>query len=523
MLLHRLTPMQKAFGLAVALAAVLLAVLLALRPGQPALAAAEEYRGSTPAPGFPEGLDWINTGGQAVSLEELHGRVVLLDFWTYGCVNCMHVIPDLKKLKRKYGNALVVIGVHSAKFAREGRTENIKKIALRYGRGEPIVNDKNFRIWDAYGVRAWPTLVLIDPQGRVIGKVAGEGHYDLLDRYIGGAIDSFADEGKIRRTPLAFEKGLEYPDTKLLFPGKLLADGKADRLFIADSNHNRIVVTDFAGTVRRVIGSGTAGLRDGSCRTARFDQPQGMSLADGNTLYVADTFNSAIRRVDLDTCEVTTVAGTGEQQYLRRNGYAAAGQPLNTPWDVLWHEGRLYIAMAGQHQIWTYDPTEKTVEVYAGNRREALEDGPRLQASFNQPSGLATDGEALYVADAEASAIRAINFASGRVDTLVGTGLFDFGDRDGVGNEVLLQHPLGVVWTGSLLYLADTYNNKLKTLDPESRRVTTVTGGFDEPGGLATADGRVFIADTNHHAVKVYDLQRGTVGTLSLQDPDDLL
>lgn len=498
--------------------AVLLAALWYLWPGGGSLRAAaalRDYAGSTPAPDFSPDLDWINTGGQTLSLEDLRGRVVLLDFWTYGCINCQHIIPDLKKLQAKYGNALVVIGVHSAKFAREGKTENIRKIALRYGRTEPIVNDQDFQIWRAYGVRAWPTLVLIDPLGRTIGQLAGEGHYALLDEIIGGTIAQFAKTDQIKRTPLPFTSALQMPDTPLLFPGKVLADAQGQRLFIADSNHNRIVVTNFAGTVQAVIGSGTAGLRDGTFAQAQFHGPQGMTLADANMLYVADTLNNAIRVVDLQARTVSTVAGTGEQRYLRGDTYPAQHTPLNSPWDVLWHDGILYIAMAGQHQIWTYDPVAQQLAVFAGDRREALDDGPRRSASFNQPSGLAIADNTLYVADAEASAIRAIELAGGEVRTLVGTGLFDFGDRNGRGDDVLLQHPLGVSASDEALYLVDTYNGKLKRLS-YSRSVTTLAIGLDEPGGLDVANGKVFIADTNHHAIKVYDLETEKLATLQL-------
>ncbi len=496
--------------------AALLVALWCLWPGSGDLRAAavmRDYAGNTPAPAFPPDLDWINTGGQALTWKDLQGRVVLLDFWTYGCINCQHIIPDLKQLQEKYGNALVVIGVHSAKFAREGKTENIRNIALRYGRTEPIVNDKAFQIWRAYGVHAWPTVVLIDPLGRAIGQLAGEGHYALLDEIIGGAITQFAKTDQIKRTPLSFTSTLSMPDTPLLFPGKVLADAAGGRLFIADSNHNRIVVTDFAGKVQTVIGGGTAGLRNGDFARAQFHGPQGMTLADGDTLYVADTLNSAIRRVDLQKQTVSTVAGTGEQQYLRGDDYPARGTPLNSPWDVLWHDGLLYIAMAGQHQLWTYEPAGKKLAAFAGDRREALDDGPRRSASFNQPSGLAVADGKLYVADAEASAIRAIELAGGEVSTVVGTGLFEFGDRDGVGKQVLLQHPLGIsAWDGQL-YLADTYNGKLKKLEPRRRLVVTLTGELDEPGGLDIAN---YIADTNHHIIKVYDLKTEQLTTLQL-------
>ncbi len=489
-------------AIAVTVAALIIGVRWWQTGGSLAVAATmPSIAGAVPAPAFPGGLDWINTGGEPVMLDELRGKVVLLDFWTYGCINCFHIIPDLKRLQEKHGNALVVVGVHSAKFESEGDTRRIRSIAQRYGRKEPIVNDHAFEIWRAYGVRAWPTLVLIDPAGNLVGQVAGEGHHALLDDAIGRLIAEFGT--RVDRTPLPFESArAEQEDTFLRFPGKILADERTQHLFIADSNHHRIVVTRFDGKVVEIIGDGTPGLRDGDIDDARFNQPQGLAL-NGDTLYVADTSNNAIRCIDLETRTVTTVAGTGEQVYMQRDTYRARGTPLNSPWDVLWHDGLLYIAMAGQHQLWTYDPKKERLEAFAGTRREALVDGPRMEAALNQPSGLATDGKRLYFADSEASAIRYVDLASGDVETVVGTGLFDFGDVDGRGDDVRLQHPLGIAFGDGMLYVADTYNDKIKVIDPGKRTSHTLAGGGElfEPGGVAFAAGRLWIADTNHHAI----------------------
>jgi thiol-disulfide isomerase/thioredoxin/sugar lactone lactonase YvrE len=493
---------------------------------------ARSYAGSVPAPEFPPGLDWLNVNGP-LSLADLRGKIVLLDFWTYGCINCLHVIPDLKQLEEKYAAELVVVGVHSAKFDNEAETENIRRIIQRYELAHPVVNDHDFVVWNAYGARAWPTFVLIDPQGNIVGYEAGEGIYDLFDFVIGEMVREF--EAELDRTPLALALERERLANKpLLFPGKVLADAAGQRLFIADSNHNRLVITDFDGRVLEVAGSGIAGLQDGDFLTARFFRPQGLALAGAGTLYVADTGNHAIRRVDLALGTVTTVAGTGEQVYSRTTEGRAQFMPLNSPWDVLYHDGLVYIAMAGQHQIWLYEPATETVRVFAGSGREELRDGPLLQAGLNQPSGLASDGERLYIADSEASAIRVAAFAGDRLDTLAGTGLFDFGDVDGRGDAVRLQHPLGVAYEDGLLYLADTYNSKIKTLDPDTREVRTYLGGeigwrdgadprFDEPGGLSVAAGMLFVADTNNHAVRRIDLSNGETETLVLIDERGLL
>lgn len=494
------------------------------------------YAGKIPAPEFPPNLDWLNTG-RPLTLAQLKGKVVLLDFWTYGCVNCMHIIPDLKKLEAKYANELVVIGVHSAKFSNEAETDNIRRVILRYELAHPVVNDDEFAVWQLYGATAWPTLVLIDPEGKVIGSHAGEGGFDLFDEVIGSVVAAFDARGLLDRTPLPLILEREnQADSPLRFPGKVLADAAGNRLFIADSNHNRIVVTDLTGTVLAVIGGGVAGLRDGDYRTARFFRPQGLALADENTLYVADTENHAIRRVDLGTGLVRTVAGTGEQAYMTMERGPALGTALNSPWDVLYARDRLYIAMAGQHQVWVYDPGAEEVFRYAGTGREELKDGPRLTGGLNQPSGLASDGLNLYIADSEASAIRTAGLtADGRLGTVVGVGLFDFGDVDGVGDKVRLQHPLGVAFQDDRLYVADTYNSKIKVINPKKRESLTLFGGegggwrdgaqplFDEPGGISVAGNLLYIADTNNHVIRVANLKEKTVSTLVLVDNDGLL
>lgn len=503
-------------------------------PAPPAAPTEElQFAGDTPAPEFPVGLDWLNS--DPLALADLRGKVVLLDFWTYGCINCVHVIPDLKALEEKYADELVVIGVHSAKFTHEGETENIRRIILRYELEHPVINDNNFQVWNMYGARAWPTFVLIDPAGNVLGYHSGEGIYDLFDFVIDGMINEFADV--IDRTPLDLVLEREsLVDSPLLFPGKVLADEANNRLFIADSNHNRIVITDLDGVVLEVIGDGRIGLQDGNYETAQFFRPQGLTLADPDTLYVADTVNHVIRRIDLNAKLVETVAGVGRQVYQTQTIGPALTMGLNSPWDVLYHDDIVYIAMAGQHQLWAYDVTAQEVFLFAGSGREELRDGPLHVGGLNQPSGLATDGEVVYFADSEASAIRSAGIGSdGQLRTIVGTGLFDFGDLDGVGDDVLLQHPLGVVYQDGLLFIADTYNSKIKRIDPESRETTTILGGdesgwqdgvdplFDEPGGLSISGDRIYIADTNNHVIRVANLETSEVETLVLIDSAGLL
>ncbi|MCX8036315.1 MAG: thioredoxin-like domain-containing protein [Candidatus Sumerlaeia bacterium] len=494
-----------------------------------------DYRGNVNAPDFPDGLEWLNTA-RPLRLRDLRGKIVLLDFWTYCCINCMHIIPDLKRLEKKYEKELVVIGVHSAKFTTEQETENIRQAVLRYEIAHPVVNDRAMRVWRDYDVHAWPTLVLIDPDGKIFGTFSGEGIYEPFDKAIAEMIRAFNAKGKINRMPLDLQTEMQSaPRSLFSFPGKVLADEKSRRLFISDSNHNRIVIVSLDdGAVTDVIGSGAIGLKDGAFDEARFNHPQGMAL-DGPRLYVADTENHTIRLANLETRTVETIAGTGQQARRFNVAGPAKTTPLNSPWDLVFHNGTLYIAMAGSHQLWKMDLARGEVAPFAGSGREARVDGPHATSALAQPSGLATDGRKLYFADSEVSAIRAADLdPKGRVETIVGEDLFEFGDRDGRGPAVRLQHPLGVAFHEGVLYVADTYNNKIKRVSPADRTSVTFLGTgkpgmddgeaatFDEPGGLTIASGKLYIADTNNHLIRVADLQTRRVETLVLRQVEKL-
>ncbi len=507
----------------------------ATESGGAAVTPTRSYAGKVAAPDFPAGLDWINVD-HPLTFSELRGKVVLLDFWTYGCINCIHIIPDLKRLEKEFPNELVIIGVHSAKFKNESNTGNIRYIVQRYEIEHPVVNDKDFQIWNAYGAEAWPTTMLIDPTGKVLGLYAGEGVYEVMQPIIQGMIRQFDAQKLIDRTPIKLSPELEKRAESLLsFPGKVLADPAGKRLFISDSNHNRIVVADLdTYEIKAVIGNGQEALKDGDYATASFFRPQGLALS-GDTLYVADTENHAIRAVDLKAQTVKTVAGTGAQARGPNPGGVAILTPLNSPWDVVFVNGILYIAMAGPHQLWAYDPKAETIKPYAGSGREGLQDGALPDAQLAQPSGIASDGKVLYFADPEASAIRSADLnPNGQVKTIVGTGLFDFGDMDGTGDAVRLQHALGVtVGPDGKLYVADTYNSKIKVIDPATRESKTLFGKdsglrdgtdpqFYEPGGLNYADGKLYIADTNNNAIRVADLKTGQVQTVKFPNPEML-
>ena len=542
-----------------------------------------------PAPSLDGDMEWINTG-DPLSLRKLRGKFVLLDFWTYCCINCMHVLPELKKLERAYPNELVVIGVHSAKFETEKLSENIRQAVLRYEIEHPVVNDADMVIWRRFGVSGWPAMRVIDPEGKLIAGHGGEIDFESLDQFFRMAIPFYKRKGLLDATPLHFDlESRHQPPTPLRYPGKLLADAASDRLYISDSGHNRIVVTDLAGKLIETIGTGRVGRDDGPYDQATFDHPQGLAL-QGQTLYVCDTQNHLIRKIDLAERQVQTVAGTGrqnrgmwpgmdqldfqqplqEEKFPQRWASSPRKIPLGSPWALHVHDGYLYIAMAGPHQIWRMSLDEKLIEVYAGNGREDIIDGqlvpavpPQLDragfdgtySSFAQPSGFASDGEWLYVADTEGSSIRAVPLDPGQsVKTIIGTSelpgsrLFIFGDRDGQGllktagaafnfrlqpdasatSGPLLQHAIGIAYQDGQLYIADTYNNKIKRIDPRDQSCRTIAGTgqagaddaaptFDEPAGLSIAGNRLFVADTNNHRIRTVDLSDNyKVVTLSI-------
>ncbi len=480
------------------------------------------------APDFPKDMEWLNTE-KPLALSELRGKLVLLDFWTFCCINCMHVIPDLKRLEVKYPNDLVVIGVHSAKFSNERQSESIREAILRYGIQHPVVNDHELKIWSLYDVSSWPTLVLINPLGKIVGVHSGEGAFEVLDPAIQKTRDYFSKKGELKSAPFLNKK--ETADTgRLAFPGKISADDANHRLIISDSNHHQILITKPSGEVLERIGSGKMGAEDGSFESASFHGPQGTFL-DGNQLYIADTENHLVRRADLKSRTVTTLLGTGEQSHDFRPRGSGRNVGLNSPWDLLVHEGKLFMAMAGAHQIWVADLKTLEVRVFAGSGREARVDGSSHQAALAQPSGITTDGKKLYVADSEVSSVRAIDLdEKGEVRTLIGEDLFVFGDQDGGQATARLQHPLGVAFDQGKIYVADTYNSKIKILDPEKKSLTTFAGSgkhgqadgpkeqaeFFEPAGLAVFKDKVYVADTNNHLIRVLDLKSGGVTTLKI-------
>lgn len=446
------------------------------------------------APEFPAELDWVGTE-TAVRISDLRGRLALLDFWTYGCINCMHMIPQLHSLEERFADVLTVIGVHSGKFVHERATAEIAAASARLGVTHPVLNDRLFRVWRAYGVNAWPTMVLVDARGRIVGMEPGEFDIEQMATTIQRLAEKDAASGDLHRGPSPVKAAaIEAEGGELRFPVRIAVEG--DTVWVSDGGHDRVVEARFgADRSRASIVSEWTG----------FAQPQGLARLDERT-YVAERAGHSVWRLDAGG-ERVRVAGTGRLGRSRVTPGGATATDLRSPWGLEPWGDKLIVTMAGTHQLWTLDPLAEKLELAAGSGREEVTDGPARDAALAQPQGVARDGSLVHFADAESSAVRTLDLATNRVKTIVGTGLFDFGDRDGVGDRVRLQHPSDVlIWDGRLV-VADAYNNRLKSIDPATRETRAFAGeagepgAFNEPSGLALDGDRLLVADTNNHRI----------------------
>ncbi|XP_066549239.1 NHL repeat-containing protein 2 isoform X2 [Amia ocellicauda] len=514
-------------------------------------------------PEFDEGLEWLNTKGPLSLAKDLPGKVVVLDFFTYCCINCMHVLPDLHELEQLHSDkdGLVVIGVHSAKFPNEKVLSNIKSAVLRYNITHPVVNDADAKLWHELEVSCWPTLVVVGPRGNLLFSVVGEGHKEKLFLFVAAALKYYKEKGELKYGAIGMKLYRDsLPPSMLSFPGKVTADGTGQRLVIADTGHHRILVVAKSGQVLHAIGGPDSGRKDGGFSEARFNSPQGVVMKD-DSIYVADTENHLIRKIDLLEGKVSTVAGIGIQGTDKEGGAMGPQQPISSPWDVALgsagdddKKNVLWIAMAGTHQIWALfledgklpkgsDSRKGTCIRFAGSGNEENRNNAYPhKAGFAQPSGLAPAPEepwnCVFIADSESSTVRSVSLKDGAVKHLVGgerdpLNLFAFGDVDGAGINAKLQHPLAVAWNPQkgALYAADSYNHKIKVVDPKSKQCATLAGTgeasndvgpgfsqstFNEPGGLHVGEsGRIlYVADTNNHQIKILDLDTLTVSVL---------
>ncbi|XP_049872474.1 NHL repeat-containing protein 2 [Pectinophora gossypiella] len=568
-----------------------------------------------PVEDFKKNLEWVNVSEPISLSQHCSDKIVVLDFWTYCCINCYHVLPDLAHLEKlhKVTDGLVVIGVHCAKFSNEKDSANILAAVERYNINHPVVNDSDSTVWEALGIKCWPTLLILGPGNRPLFVITGEGQRDTLVMYVDAALKHFGSRisnAALPVSPSTHLKALE--DDVLRYPSKVALNpyyrGRSEEPFLAisDSGHNRIMLTDCSGLILRIIGGPEPGFKDGKFHEAQFSSPQGVCWLSGRVLAVCDTDNHALRALHLDDGSVETLAGTGTQAaHGDTGGKCLALQQLSSPWDVVLYttpdmdmsvrplqpplpppppttattpsdtenkengekedckdkekdkkdEKRrvLLIACAGSHQIWAVflDNTiwwkyksfsEGTCVCIAGSGVEAARNSAYPNtAAFAQPSGLALrsgNSPEVFIADSESSSIRRLALSTGIVTTLCGgdrnpLNLFAFGDVDDIGVDAKFQHPLGVAYCESTktLYVADTYNHKIKRVDVGIQKVTTVNPTmiespdpvkFNEPSGLAiTPDGKyLYIADTNNHSIKLLNLAKNVCQDFKVRLPD---
>lgn len=461
----------------------------------------------TCSPARADGFSALATGGKGgwinvtrpLTVDDMQGRLVLLDFWTYGCVNCMQIVPELEKLEHEFGDRLLIIGVHSAKFEGEKENSRILAAAKRFGLKHPVINDSDYGIWKAYNIRAWPTLVLLGPDGKEITRYKGEGQGEKLAIDIRKNLDKTST-----KSSLANLIDVSEHQSPLNFPSRLAS--AAGLVFIADAGNHRIVGIDQDGVIKTTIGTGQRGFADGSFESAQFNNPRGIT-AKGNILYIADTDNHRIRKADLDSKIVITIAGTGEKR-----------KPLASPWDVeLIDDKTIAIANAGSHQLFSLNLETNTLSGLAGNGAENIDDGSADQATLAQPSGLSRLGDMLFFVDAESSALRMV--VNGQVKTLIGTGLFNFGMKDGQYPDALLQHPQGLHADEKKIVIADTYNNALRLYNRETNTLSTLSlplGTLNEPGDVLPVGSTLWVANTGGHTVVVVDPAAKTAKTLEI-------
>jgi len=459
---------------------------------------------------------WLGTDRPLLFRGALKGRVVLLDFWTSGCVNCLHALPVLRTLEERFrGQPFQVVGIHSGKFDAEKEVSTVAEAMARYGIDHPVGTDSDLAVWEEYAIRGWPTSVLVDARGYAVAWFRGEPDLPTLTAWVQAALDDGRARGVLASGPAEFRKPALTDTGPLAFPGKVLGLSGGG-LAVADSGHHRLLLLDGNGRLVRTLGSGLEGFSDGPADTASFRSPQGMAERDG-ALYVADTGNHAVRRVDLRTGRVETIAGNGRKEegaiHLAADARTVA---LRSPWDVTFLGDTLWIAMAGSHQLLRLDVRTGALSPGAGNGREGLDDGTLSEATFAQPSGLATDGRVLYVADSEGSAIRRVDPRAGTVHTLVGEGLFDFGLRDGPLGKARFQHPQGLALAAGALWVADTFNGAIRRVTLGDAQVSTVAKGFAQPGGLSFASGQLVVADTDHHRLVTVNPGSGALAPLAL-------
>ncbi len=482
-----------------------------------------------------QNADWLNAS-RKIKTEDLKNRIILLDFWTYACVNCLHIIPEIKKLEAEFGDRLTVIGVHSGKFNNEKETVSIKSAILKYDISHLVVNDSDFKIWNSFAVSSWPTIILLDPKGNIVKKYQGEvSDLDIRDS-IANLIKKYKYQLSKDKLPIILEKN-KAVNYILKFPAKIKFArdfsykniNKTNAIIISNTGKNNIIVASLNGETLLEIGSGIIGFEDGNINNATFNFPQGLLFKD-NTLYVADTGNHALRKVDFKTGEVTTLSGNGKRGDIITTQNKAIDTSLASPWDLEFFpdQNTIIIANAGTHQLLKYDTSKQTVRPFAGNGSEDLIDGIYPNNSLAQPSGLSAADGKLYFVDSESSSLRVVG-ENDEIKTLVGQGLFNFGNKNGIYTEALMQHPIGLTADDTAVYIVDTHNHIIRKYNLKTGDLSTYSGSirgdgfgikgqisYNEPEAIISVMDKFYIADTNNNRIVELDANNGSSKLLNI-------
>lgn len=459
------------------------------------------------APEFPPDVEWLNLTAP-LRMADLRGRVCALGFVNVGSAWSLQRLRALAQLQLRHGERLQSVAVHVPRFDYERDSRRIASWLHRHVIEFPVAHDPDWAAWQHYDIDEWPTIVLIDGQGRIRERIVGDGPIRELDARAMALCENLVPTG----TAAAFElRRHEEPAMPLRFPTGLAVDEQY--LYVADSGHHRVLECDHAGRILRQFGSGNVGFIDGPPELAAFSHPGALCLQRGQ-LYVVDGGNHAVRRIDLRVGEVDTLCGAG------RPGEPVAGVVRN-PRDVAFDQpsavamvdDSLLVACRGDNRIWKYDLGKDQLDLLAGSGELAIEDGVGVEAAFAEPAALATVQQRVYVCDGAGSAIRTMNVRSKLVKTLVGQGPWSYGCADGVRSDASLQAPQAIALDpdAPVLWIADCGNNQLRTLRLGGGELSTVAlqQRLHGPRGLAVGQGAVWIADTDAHAVLRLDVASG--------------
>jgi thiol-disulfide isomerase/thioredoxin len=476
---------------------------------------------------------WLNLS-RPLTQEDIKDRVILLDFWTYACVNCQHMIPEVKKLEKEFGNKLMVIGVHSGKFDNEKDFESIKKAVLKGGIEHAIVNDDEFKIWNNFKIQAWPSLVLIDPKGRVKETYIGETSAEKISKDVAKLVRKYRHHLNREDLPILLEKNkiiktvLSYP-TKIIYAKDFSYKSyKGPVLFIANSGRNNILVTKLNGEVILQIGSKNVGFEDGFLEDVKFNSPSGL-LYNDDKLYVADTFNHSLREINFKEKKVRTLVGSGKRgSIIPDEDIKSRSVLLSSPTDLEFFPDKNHIAIAnsGTHQILSLNLKTSTVSLIAGNGLEGIYDGKFPSNSLAQTSDLSAYDGKLYFLDSETSSLRVLD-KNGVVKTLIGTGLFNFGDKNGDKSQALMQHPLGLFVNNRGAYIADSFNHKIRKYNFNSKKISDLFGSargedlgkkmqFNEPDGIVVVNDSMYVIDSNNNRLVRVDYDKMDASLVSV-------